>query len=171
MCPLVVLNSMQHVCSTRRCQSTPILVEAQSGVSALHGRAAADGRQGSRRGPHPCVCCMTSGAMKQGVPQKVLRARYFWAAHAFWNCPMLPPLAALLGLSARQQRANQISALHIDRGLPPWVRSRPSDPYPYHDAEAVQALSEVSRQLSPACVNAQRERVGTPAASLVEAWE
>ena len=43
---------------------------------------------------------MTSGAMKQGVPQKVLRARYFWAAHAFWNCPMLPPLAALLGLSA-----------------------------------------------------------------------
>ena len=56
------------------------------------------GRSGGEA--HPCVCCMTSGAMKQGVPQKVLRARYFWAAHAFWNCPMLPPLAALLGLSA-----------------------------------------------------------------------
>ena len=25
---------------------------------------------------HPIVCSMTSGAMKQGVPQKVLRARY-----------------------------------------------------------------------------------------------
>ena len=48
---------------------------------------------------------MTSGAMKQGVPQKVLRARYFWAAHALGNCPMLPPLAALLGLSAGHQFA------------------------------------------------------------------
>jgi hypothetical protein len=31
---------------------------------------------------HPSVWLMTSGAMKQGVPQKVLRARYFWHAHA-----------------------------------------------------------------------------------------
>ena len=46
---------------------------------------------------------MTSGAMKQGVPQKVLRARYFCAAQAFWKCPLpLPPQLplALLGLSA-----------------------------------------------------------------------
>lgn len=51
-------------------------------------------------GTHPCVCCMTSGAMKQGVPQKVLRARYFCAAQAVWNCPLLPALVALQGLSA-----------------------------------------------------------------------
>lgn len=53
---------------------------------------------------HPCVCCMTSGAMKQGVPQKVLRARYFCAAQALWKCPLpLPPQLppALLGLSAQ----------------------------------------------------------------------
>ena len=43
---------------------------------------------------------MTSGAMKQGVPQKVLRARYFCAAHAVWNCALLLALVALLGLSA-----------------------------------------------------------------------
>ena len=28
------------------------------------------------RGAYPCACSMTSGAMKHGVPQKVLRARY-----------------------------------------------------------------------------------------------
>ena len=82
-----------------------------AGLLLMGGRAA-------ERGAHPCVCCMTSGAMKQGVPQKVLRARYFWAAHAFWNCPMLPPLAALLGLSAEHQSARQISAVYIDGGLP-----------------------------------------------------
>ncbi len=120
---------------------------------------------------HPCVCCMTSGAMKQGVPQKVLRARYFWAAHAFWNCPMLPPLAALLGLSAGQNLHLKNSALHIDRGLPPYFRPAPSDLCPDHRPEIVQAVSKVSWQHSPACVNDQRERVATPAASLVEAWE
>ncbi len=52
---------------------------------------------------HPCVCCMTSGAMKQGVPQKVLRARYFCAAHAVWNWALLLALVALLGLSAQAQ--------------------------------------------------------------------
>ena len=60
---------------------------------------------------------MTSGAMKQGVPQNVLRARYFCAAQAFWNCPLLP-LVALLGLSADIQKLSQTdSCAHLPLAL------------------------------------------------------
>ena len=55
---------------------------------------------------------MTSGAMKQGVPQKVLRARYFCAAQAVWNCALLLALVALLGLSARAQHPHHLQKLH-----------------------------------------------------------
>ncbi len=36
---------------------------------------------------HPCTCSMTSGAMKQGVPQNVLRARYMrWPQEPSLRC-------------------------------------------------------------------------------------
>ena len=49
-------------------------------LKTLEGVAPVYIRMGRRA--HPVVWLMTSGAMKQGVPQKVLRARYFWHAHA-----------------------------------------------------------------------------------------
>ena len=53
---------------------------------------------GERSGTHPMVCSMTSGAMKQGVPQKVLRARYcLWDQEGSrWREPRDPRLLMLL---------------------------------------------------------------------------
>ena len=57
--------------------------------------------------PHPCVCSMTSGAMKQGVPTNVLRDRYLPCCTApgvpctLENCPVFISARSMVAVTPK----------------------------------------------------------------------